>query len=121
MTRLFNRDGSLVGYFEGEGELFSYILQEAAHGADGEAMGDWRFTYSSSQQLERFVREMGNKTLVFMAHQACQQKSALVTVATGDGQNPAFLIVTPGLDIAALRRDWCKRYCAAHGLRIVVG
>jgi len=121
MPMLFNRDGSLVGYFEGEGELFSYILQEAARAADGEAVGDWRFTYSSPQQLEELVREMGNKSLVFMAHQACHQKQALVTVATGDGHNPSFMIVTPGRHVAALRREWCKKYCASHGLRIVVG
>jgi len=105
MVKLINRDGSLAGQFDGEGDLFSYIIGQTASAADGEAMGDWRFTYSSCAHLERLVKEMGNKSLVFMAHQACQQKRALVTVASGGGQNPTFLIATPDLNIAALRRD----------------
>ena len=121
MIKLLNKDGSLIGRFDGEGDLFSYIVQETASAADREDMGDWRFTYSSHQHLERLVREIGNKSLVFMAYQACQQKRALITLATGDAQNPVFLIATPELDIAALRRKWCKMFCVSHGLRIVIG
>jgi len=121
MVKLINRDGSVAGQFEGEGDLFSYIVQQTANTGDGKGTQGWRFTYSSHQHLERLVREMGKKSLIFMAHQACQKKRALITVGAGDANNLSFFIATPDLNIAALRREWCKRYCAAHGLRIVMG
>ena len=120
MIKLLTKDGSLLGQFEEEGGLFSYILA-ALNTPNGEGTGDWRFTYHSHRYLEGFIEKMGGKPLVYMTCKACQQGRDLITLATGDGQNPNYLIVTPDLNVAALRREWCKEYCASHGLRIMIG
>ena len=120
MAKLINKDGCVVSEFEGEAGLFSYIL-ETVNAPGTEGMRDWRFTYSSHKQLEGFIEKMGGKRLAYMTCKAHQQGRDLITLATGDGQNPSFLIVTPDLNVAALRRQWCKQYCASHGLRIVNG
>jgi len=120
MVMLLNKDGSLIGAFDEEDRLFRY-LQATINAAGGEEMQDWQFTYNSHRQLAGFVKEMAEKSLVFMAWNACQQKRDLITVGTGDAQNLSFFIVTPDLNVAKLKRDWCKQCCAAHGWRIVMG
>lgn len=120
MATLLNRDGSLIGHFDEEEGLFRY-LQATLHAAGGQEMQDWQFTYHSHKQLANFVKEMEEKSLVFMAWKACQQKRDLIMVGTGDADNLSFFIVTPDLNVPKLKRDWCKRLCAARGLRIVIG
>ena len=57
---------------------------------------------------------MQGKSFVHMAWQACQQENDLIVMSTGDMENSSFFIATPDVDVAALRQEWCRRYCKAN-------
>lgn len=101
-----------------EEQLFLY-LKESFRTLDEQAKQNWRFAQYSHKLLAPFVKEMQEEAFVRMAWQACQQENDLIVMSTGDGENPSLFIETPDLDVAALRKEWCRRYCKAHKMYIV--
>lgn len=101
-----------------EEQLFLY-LQESWKNLDEPERENWQFARYSHKLLTLFVREMQEKSFVHMARQAGQLEQDLIVMCMGDGENPSLFLLTPGLDITALRRKRCKLYCKAHNMYIV--
>jgi len=99
-------------------QLFLY-LQESLKKGDEQEKQDWNFSQYSHKLLAPFVKEMRRKSFVHMAWQACQQENDLIVMTTGDMENCSFFIATPDLDLAALRKEWCVRYCKANKMYII--
>lgn len=53
--------------------------------------------------------------------EVCEQENDLIVMSTGDGRDPFSLFETPDLDVAALRKEWCRRYCKANKMHILQG
>ena len=99
-------------------QLFLY-LQENLKKRDEQEKQNWNFSQYSHKLLAPFVKEMRRKSFVHMAWQACQQEQDMLVICKGDADNPSFFIATPGLSIARLRKEWCRRYCKANKMYIV--
>ena len=100
-----------------EEQLFLY-LKESCRPPDEQ---NWRFARYSYKLLRSILKEMQGTDFVRMALQACEQENDLIIMSTGDGRNPRLFIETPDLDVAALRKEWCRTYCKANKMHILTG
>ena len=103
-----------------EEELFLY-LKENFRTMDEQAEQNWRFAKYSHKLLALVLQEMQGEDFAHMAWQACQQENDLIVMCKGDGENPSLFLDTPDLDVAALRKEWCRLFCKAHNLLVLTG
>jgi hypothetical protein len=125
MIKLLNDVCQVLKIVNTDDQLFRY-LQENCQTLNEQAQKNWQFIQHPHKRLATLLKEMEEKSLiqksfVHMTWQACQQESDMIVICTGDGENPDLFLVMPGLDIAALKREWCKLFCAAHNLHIRIG
>jgi hypothetical protein len=120
MIKLLNKDGSLVGEFEGEDALFRY-LQAIANAAGGQEAQRWQFTQKPPDGLMALIKEREEASLIYKAWQAYSEERDFIIIGTGNAKKLSLFVVTRDLNVAALKREWCKMYCAAFGMRIRMG
>jgi hypothetical protein len=112
MVKLLNELSQTVETFETDEAFYRYLESRADE--------SWQFKIYPPEALSDLLKEMGEKSLVYMAYQACQQKRDMLVIGVGEEKNPFFFILKPKLNITTLRREWAKRYCAEHKLRILI-
>jgi hypothetical protein len=100
-----------------EEQLFLY-LKESCRPPDKE---NWRFARYSYKLLCPILKEIQGTDFVRMALQACEQEHDLIVISMGDGRDPSIFIETADLDVAALRKEWCRTYCKANKMHILTG
>ena len=110
--KLLNELSQTVETFETDEAFYRYL--------EGRADESWQFKIYPPEALSDLLKEMGEKSLLYMAREACQQKRGMLVIGVGEGKPPFFFVVKPKLNIATLRREWAKRYCAEHKLRILI-
>jgi predicted oxidoreductase len=120
MVTLINKDGSLLGEFEGEDSLFRY-LQESLNSLGGQEAQRWQFTQKPPEDFVTLVKEREEASLIYKAWQAYLEERDFIIIGTGNAKKLSVFVVTPDLNVAALKREWCKLYCAAFGMRIRIG
>lgn len=101
-----------------EEELFLY-LQEKLRTLEELERQNWQFTRYSHKLLAKFAEEMREESRTYMEWQACRQEQDMMFICMGDANNPSLRLVTPDLNIRALRNEWCQRYCKAHNMYLV--
>ena len=120
MIMLLDNAFQPVKTFNTDEQLFLYLKeQEGFKALDGQATQNWKFVQYSHKLLATIMQEMQEKSFVHMVRQACRQEQDILVICKGEGSGPSILFVTPDLDIATLRNEWCKLYCAAHNLYIL--
>lgn len=120
MIMLLDDAFQVLKTFNTDEDLFLYLKeQEGFKSLDGQARQNWKFVQYSHKLLGTILQEMQEKAFIHMARQACHQEQDILVICKGEGNSPALLFVTPDLDIAKLRKGWCKLYCAAHNLYIL--
>jgi hypothetical protein len=100
--------------FNTEADLFHYLNKQGSV--------KWHFNQYSPKLLACFLKEAKDqkeKSFIYMASQAVRQEQDLIVICKGDVENPTLFLLTPGLNVAALQREWTKHYCAAHGLYVL--
>jgi hypothetical protein len=108
--KAFDSEEKLWGYLRGQANLNS-----SSHN------GKWGFVYYSHRLLKDFTEMTDVESFRnIVPHSVSQEKNILV-IHQGNPQTPQCFLVTPDLDAARLKRDWCKAYAATHGLQIVMG
>jgi len=130
MIKLLDEDNSLIRIFDTEEQLFSF-LQERLHDMGDDDIStkrkqNWQFVRYPYKRLSMFLEHMpeesiNEKSFVHMGLLACQHQIDMLEICTGDWEKPNLFIVTPTLNIAALKRDWSKLFCKAHGMGIRIG
>ena len=101
-----------------EEDLFGYLRKDWKTLEEPEKE-DWQFVRYSHKLLAKFLEEMEEDPSLSTAWQACEQEQDMLFICTGDADNPSLRLVTPDLDIPALRQEWSRAYCKAHNMHIV--
>jgi hypothetical protein len=79
----------------------------------------WGFAYYSHRVLSDFSELQRQRNFQEAAQQSIAQKYHMIAVYQGQRTQPLCYVAAPNLDADKLKRDWCKAFAAAHGLRIV--
>ena len=119
MLMLLDDTYQVIKTFKTEVGLFLH-LQENLKNMDEQSRHSWNFCQYSHKLLAPFVKEMQGKSFVDMARQACQREEDLIVMCIGDEGNPSLFLLTPDLDIDALQNEWCKLFCKAQKMYIVM-
>ena len=72
---------------------------------------DWFFACHSRHRVMAFYK--------FCTMQSKPLKFDYLEMSYDKPNDPVILPITPNLDIEKLREDWCQRYCAFHGYKLV--
>ena len=118
MVKLLNELSQTVEIFETDEAFYRYLECQADE--TYAKNHSWQFKIYPSKVLGDLLKEMGEKSLVHTAWQAHRQKRDMLVIGVGEGKDPFFFVVNPKLNIGSLRREWAKRFCAEHKLRIVI-
>jgi iron-sulfur cluster repair protein YtfE (RIC family) len=106
--------------FENDEALWQHTHKRARLAFAENGQEQWRFTSYPLYTLVDFVENKYDQFFRARVEQAISQKQGLIVVHQGRDKNPAYLLATPELDVAKLKRDWCQAYAKAHGLMIVI-
>ena len=79
----------------------------------------WGFSYYSHWTLSDFSNICQQQNFQEVAQQCVAQKHNMIAVYQGQRTQPLCYVAASNLDADKLKRDWCKAFAAAHGLRIV--
>ena len=79
----------------------------------------WGFVYYSHRSLSDLSDLYRRQNFRNTVQQSYEKKHNMIVVHQGQRSNPFCFLNVPSLDADKLKRDWCKSYAAAHGLRIV--
>ena len=122
MIILGNRVFNPIKAFDSEEKLWGYLKAQATLKPDGDENDHdkWRFAYYPHHMLKDFTEMMGNEDFRDIAYQSVKQQQNMVVIYQGNPQNPQCFLVTPDLDTARLKRDWCRAYAATRGLQIIM-
>ena len=106
--------------FEDYNELFRHLIRlenfrMLAPNPDFSAI-NWSFTLYPPDKVSVLVAYM--KEYYLPIQKACDQGLPLLEICTGDFALPDYIVVTPDLDIAYLKKRWALDYCACHNLTI---
>ena len=120
-TTIGREEAHLMKRFANEEALWQHTHKRARLACKENGAGEWRFTSYRPYMLVDFVENKDDQFFRERVGQALSQKQGLIAIHQGREKNPAYLLATPELDVAKLKRDWCKAYAATHGLQIVMG
>jgi hypothetical protein len=121
MISLTNQTFNMIRRFKDEEKLWLYLQRQAqletlAQKAEG---ARWGFTYYAHHILKDFVEISSEKNFAQIVQQSCERQQNMIVIHQGTQGNPYCCLVTPELDTARLKRDWCKSYVDAHGLIVI--
>jgi hypothetical protein len=103
-------------------ELFSYVLGQVHKKLeDGKNKVPWGFSiYIPRKYTTRtssflpFRRD----AMPVIIREAQERQLWLLEIITGCLETPVYHLMTPGLNMADLRKRWALDYCAAHGITV---
>ena len=106
--------------FENYHEVCGYIntIERAGELESGKAR--WRFIRRRHETLWcLYYRNPSLKDyLTPREREAVEKQQGLIEILKGGWETVIQILYTTHLDLEALKRDWCKEYCAAHGLKM---
>jgi hypothetical protein len=120
MLNLFKNDGTPVKTFEDYLALYLYITHQENlklfpdHPEFGTSC--WNFSVLSPERIARLIQILKKEYDLALLLQARDQKLSMIEICEGDYRHIAQILVTPDVDIADLRDDWCLAYCKEHGM-----
>ena len=82
MVKLLNELSQTVETFETDEAFYRYLESRADE--------SWQFKIYPPEALDDLLKEMGEKSLVYMAYQARQQKRDMLVIGVGEEKNPFF-------------------------------
>ena len=122
MLEIYNAKQQKVGTFKSYKQLFRSIQKierlRLLKGDYPAGQSTWLFEYRNYEKLFMVYAHMSGKPLTAIEREAYNQQRDVIEIYRGEYAFPVQLIVTPKLDVDALRKQWCREYCEAHGLSI---
>ena len=129
MLVLFKKDGTPIQSFANDKELYRPLVHYRElcrhityeeneklfedHPQFGQTM--WSFLYISPQQVTDLVPTMKKKCDEKIFLEAHLQGLGVVEACEGNLDHIRQILVTPDVNVEALRKEWCKKYCKVHG------
>ena len=106
--------------FENYHEVCEYINTIERTGELGSGKAGWRFIRRRHDTLQSlYYRNPSLKDyLTSREREAVEKQQGLIEILKGGWETVIQILYTTHLDLEALKRDWCKEYCAGHGLKI---
>jgi hypothetical protein len=129
MLILFKKDGTPIQSFTNYAELYrpfanyKELYRYITHEENERLFEDhpqfsqtlWSFLYFSPQRVSAFLPAVKKKPDGKIFLEAYRLGLGVVEVCEGDLENVRQILVTADVDVEALRKEWCKKYCDAHG------
>jgi len=117
MIWIFKSDRASAGFCENYEDLFQYIREkENLKPLEGQPMGrPWSFTLFTPQQVSTIYLNMKRSRPTETLKETHLKELGLLEIYRGDLQKCKEVLVTPDVDIEALKKEWCLEYCDAHG------
>jgi len=118
MIWIFKSDRASAGFCENYEDLFQYIREkENLKPLEGQPMfgHSWSFTLFTPQQVSTIYLNMKQSQPTEIFKEAHLKELGLLEIYRGDPQKCMKVLVTPDVDIEALKKEWCLEYCNAHG------
>ena len=80
----------------------------------------WVFTRHSCQRMANyqdiFAKQTPNETRTSSIKESGWD---ILEIVSGNPTKPCFIPLVHDLDLEALQKNWCHRYCHAHGLNLI--
>ena len=121
MIELRKSDGSLINTFDDYRQLYLNII----HWENNKLLktppdihSQWSFYILSPLQVRELMDTLKKRYDELILQEAWHWQLSLIERCEGDFNNPKLTLVTEGIDVEAIRADWCKSYCEAHALSV---
>ena len=115
MIQIFGTDQAVIGLFKDYDALFKHIntlenskLTESSSCFPGEI---WSFVLFTNKRLSYIYYKTLERSFSKVGKEAFEQELDLIEISKGDYQNPLQIPVTPDVNVAELKRNWCQEYC----------
>lgn len=115
MIWIFRADKASACSCEDDDDFFQYIQEVENlklfedHPNFGET--NWSFILFTPQQASSLYSNKKTSD----TQESNKKKFGFIQICQGDYQNPLEVLLTPELDIGALKKQWCLDYCKVHG------
>jgi hypothetical protein len=96
MIEIKTLTGTVVGNYKDYDELCDYIME---------------------QENIKLLEPKPDLRNLQWSFTVCESRK-MITICTGDFMKLRHVVLTPGVDLAALKAKWCRYFCRAHGLVI---
>lgn len=120
---ILSKNGNPVSQFKNYRELYRYITsQENAKllkGPSGFEQSWWSFLFLSPARIAELIHTLRKEYDEKILMEAQQQQLAIVEICEGNYKDIRQILVTPNINVEALREDWCVDYCDAHGMTVI--
>jgi hypothetical protein len=120
MLNLFKNDGTPVKVFEDYLALYLYITHQENLKLfpDHPEFGafPWNFSVLSPERIVKLIQTLKKHYNTTTLRKARDRKLSMIEICEGDYRYIAQILVTPDVDIADLRDDWCLAWCKAHDM-----
>ncbi len=122
MLVLTKKDGTPIAVFENYPELYQHIRNQEnsklleSHPEFGQSF--WSFLVHLPERIPELINTLKKDHDVEVLREAWRQQLSVVEMCEGDFKNIRQILVTPNINIDALREDWCLDYCDAHGMSV---
>ncbi len=120
MIWTFNSDRASASSCENYDDLFQYITEKESF-AYFEFDYSWSFTFFTCQQVSIIYDNIKQSQPTEIIKQAHERELGLIKICHGDPHNSIEILATPDIDIEALKKEWCLKYCEAHHYIVVEG
>jgi hypothetical protein len=106
--------------FENYHEVCEYINTIERTGELESGKAGWRFIRRRHDTLQSlYYRNPSLKDyLTSREREAVEKQQGLIEILKGGWETVTQILYTTHLDLEALKRDWCKEYCAGHELKM---
>lgn len=78
----------------------------------------WSFLAFPPNKIMELINTSLKPYNPLMLEEAWQKRLMVVEVCKGDLNGLKSMVVEPGANVAALRKEWCLDYCEAHDMRL---
>jgi hypothetical protein len=123
MIELFNSKKKLLASFETYEEIFEYIYKMALYKFTNEEFLDddtsfyqskWSFVTYEDKVFSDIHSEIHKTRLTKSEKIALEKNLGLIEIYYGIPTEVYQFPVTSKLDVAKLKKEWCRAYCKAH-------
>lgn len=118
MIWIFKSDRASASFCENYEDFFQYIREkESIKSLEDQLMfgHPWSFATFTPQQVSTIYLNMKQSQPTKILKKAHLKKLGLLEIYRGDPQKCKEVLITPDVDIEALKWEWCLEYCNTHG------
>jgi hypothetical protein len=113
-------DGKPIEHFEDYNELFEHLTaidntKLVAKNSNFKEM-NWSLTVHPPRRVTAFYAHL--KDSCEAIKEAYEEGLSLIAICTGDYRTPTYIALTPNVDLAHLKKQWCIDYCTWHDLMV---